>query len=234
MEPGETMPADSAFERTAEELEALADAGERAGPLAHEVNNFLNVLLLHLAVIEHTVPAERRPDLAEVRRQGKQLAELVRQWQRSRLVPAETAQSIDLNRLLEKLLKRVETPEIRIQFEGAPALPAVRGALADLHRLCSFLIENAVEVSRQGQALVRIKTEPGKAGAVRLRIEDTGPAVPPDWVPHLLEPLFTGRSGTDRLGLAACRTIVRRLNGTIEAESSPTGGVAVSVELPVA
>ncbi len=232
MEPGGTMPAESAFERTAEELEALADAGERAGPLAHEVNNFLNVLLLHLAVIEHTVPAESRPDLAEVRRQGKQLAELVRQWQRARPAPDEAASAVDLNRLLENYLARHRTPDVQIHLEAAPALPSVKAPRADLYRLCSFLIGNAVQISRQGQGIVRVVTGWGPAGFVRLRIEDTGPAVPPDWVPHLLEPLFTGRTGTDRLGLAACRTIARRLSGTIQAENQPKGGVAIIVELP--
>lgn len=39
-----------------DELDALATFGELAGPMVHEFNNLLNVLLLQVAVLEHTLP----------------------------------------------------------------------------------------------------------------------------------------------------------------------------------
>ena len=47
-----------------EELQRLADLGEIAGPLAHEVNNFLNVLALNVAVLEQLLPEELPPRVA--------------------------------------------------------------------------------------------------------------------------------------------------------------------------
>jgi signal transduction histidine kinase len=99
-------------------------------------------------------------------------------------------------------------------------------------RLCTFLLTNAAAVAPDGGG-VTVRTE--SAGEwVLLRIEDSGPVVAPELLPHLFEPAGAGREGTNRLEMAACRTIVRRLQGRIHAENRRTEGVTVVVDLPAA
>jgi two-component system sensor histidine kinase BaeS len=100
-----------------------------------------------------------------------------------------------------------------------------------VRRLINFLIKNAVSATGPGPGQVLVRVEPAEL-SVRLRVEDSGPSLPDESLPRAFEPAFAGRPGTDRLELAACRGIVRRMNGTIRAENVAAGRFAVVVELP--
>src|SRR5262249_22929815 len=217
-------------EQQIQDLAALADAGETAGALAHEVNDFLNVLLLQLAILEQKSSPEDQGKLVEVRRQGKQLGELVKHWQRSRAGAGE-GRPIDLNRLLQHV--DLGTGDVLVRMEVAPHLPCILGVPSDVRRLCTFLVKNAISAAQQGQKQVLVRTEAAN-GSVRLRVEDTGPTVSQELLAQLFEASFDGRPGTDRLELAACRSIVQRLHSKIRAEKRPGGGVAVVVDFPTA
>jgi signal transduction histidine kinase len=230
------MSADErAWEQERRELLAMANAGELAGPLAHEVNNFLNVLLLQLAVIEQTVPPDFRTDLTEVRRQGRQLGELVKHWQHHRKGQSSETVPLDLNGILQETIAGLhsEFGDVPLRLEPAPALPPISGSRTNLRRLCTFLVANAASAARHANGEVTIRTT-SIPGRVILRVEDTGAAVAPQALPHLFEPDGPPRDGTDRLEIAACRVIVRRMQGTLQAENLPTQGLAMVVELPVA
>jgi signal transduction histidine kinase len=215
---------------TLHELSALADAGESAAALAHEVNDFLNVLHLQLAVLELKTPPDARGDLIELQRQAKQLAELTRHWQRSRFHPPQF-RPIDLGLMLHRLDLGPGAAGVRIDVE--PNVPPIQGVTSDVRRLVTFLIKNAVSAMGPGPRQVLVRAERAERG-VRLLVEDSGPNLPDESLARAFEPAFAGRPGTDRLELAACRGIVRRMNGTIRAENVATSRFAVIVELPAA
>lgn len=211
-----------------DELDALATFGELAGPMVHEFNNLLNVLLLQVAVLEHTLPEGARADLAQIRRQGKSAAALISLWQHYRSQQQPAPQPLDLNEVVRAV---VVAPNLGlVQLRLASDLPAVSACYVDARRLCTFLISNAVAVSA-GNGSVQVCTEHA-GGRVWLRVEDTGPHLRPEALHSLFEPAGAGREGTQVLELAACKSLVRRLRGKISAENRPEEGVAVVVELP--
>lgn len=243
-----------------EGLTWLANIGELASPMGHEVNNFLNATLLHVAVLSMQAPEQWRSDLAEIRRQGTQMAGVVKQLQQYRRRHQPPLQSVDLNRALREVVADLsqkpsesgagfplhlrltplsdaaEPPDpltVHVTLDLAPQLPAVLGLPADLKRLCSFLITNAAgAVSAAGGGAVTIRTEATES-AVVLRLSDTGSAPSPDQLAHFFEPGFGNREGTDSLELTACRNLVRRCQGNIRVELEPEQGMSVFVELPV-
>jgi signal transduction histidine kinase len=223
---------DELHERLAEEA-ALASIGELAGPVVHEFNNLLNTMLLQVAVMEQKVDASLLPDLQTIRRQGATVTTLVKQWQQCRRRPPNAAQPVqDVNWIVEDVVaeirrQRPDSPDA-VTLNLSPGLPPVRGAAAELRRLVLFQLNNALAVSPEG---VGVTTEVA-GGAVVLRVEDFGPPVPSTALPRYFEPLGDGRAGMNRLELAACRTLVRRLQGKLRAEDRPAGGVSVVVELP--
>jgi signal transduction histidine kinase len=215
---------------TLHELSSLADAGELAAALAHEVNDFLNVLHLQLTVLELKSPPDPQGDLIELRRQAKQLAELIRHWQRSRSHPSQF-RPIDLGLVLHRL--DLEPGPVAVHIDVAPNVRLIQGIVTEVRRLVTFLIKNAISAASPGPGQVSVRVEPADR-SVRLRVEDSGPKLPEDLLARVFEPSFAGRPRMDGLELAACRGIVRRMNGTIHAENVATGGFAVVVELPAA
>jgi signal transduction histidine kinase len=224
----------------------LGDVAECASPVAHEVNNFLNSLLLHMAVLEMQIPPHQREGLEQIRREGKDLAALVQQWQNYRRRPAGGSVT-DLNQMawaaVHQLAAATAGPVLRREEEGSGKGPAVRqdlhegplrvlGTSTELQRLCAFLLRNAAAVTPPGGTVtVRTRSAEGK---VVLSIEDAGPAVAPEQLGELFIPYPARREGTNSLELAACKSLVRRLWGTIAAQNRPEGGVVVTVELPAA
>ncbi len=74
----------------------------------------------------------------------------------------------------------------------------------------------------------------GPRPVLELIVEDDGPGIPAEHLPHLFEPFFTtkGRRGTG-LGLAVTWAIVERHGGTIEVASEPGRGARFTVRLPL-
>jgi signal transduction histidine kinase len=213
--------------------QALADAAECASPVAHEMNNFLNSLLLHLAVLQAQLPPEHRTGLDLICREAKGMATLVHQWQNCRR--RGTAElECDLNQAVRVAVDSLSIagtrPTVRVELSGGAM--TVRGPLADLARVCSFLVRHAVAVTpADGAITVRTKRCDGK---IILSVEDAGPSVAPEQLGRLFDPHPTGRDGTDGLELAACKGIARRSGGSIRAENQPGGGVRVTIELAAA
>src|SRR5207245_1380579 len=102
----------------------------------------------------------------------------------------------------------------------------IRGHAADLRRLGRFLLANGVRaVGRNGPPVVARTLR--STGGVQLVVEDAGPDVPEALLPRLFEPGNECREGMCCLELAACRTLIRRLRGGVEAGLRSGGGLVI-------
>jgi signal transduction histidine kinase len=232
-------------------LDRLAHAGELAGPLAHEFSNFLNVLLLQMTVLEYQLPQGHRTDLAEVRRQGHLANELIGRFHQQRRAQPPPAAEVHLPGLLARVAEelRDEPPVPGVPVALASSCPSdlpagaillVLGAgppdavviapLADLKRLLRFLLRNAIRAAGHGGRTVRADVLTTPASGARLVVEDNGPALSADGAVRVFEAAASGRPGVEPLELAACRSILRRLGGRIQAEALPGAGLRLVVE----
>ena len=117
---------------------------------------------------------------------------------------------------------------------GVPAdLPLVRADAAQLERVFSNLIENAVKFSEPG-APVQITGGAGPAW-VTVRVIDQGPGIPLEQRRHIFEPFFRGRGGGvggSGLGLAIARGFVEANGGSIIVQSNVGLGTSFAVSFP--
>lgn len=115
--------------------------------------------------------------------------------------------------------------------------PVVRAALdsARLQLAVHNLLENAVQHSDSGAVVsvdLRERVD-GKTHWVDCTVEDTGPGVPEDILPHLFEPFVSKRVGGTGLGLAIVERIVADHQGAVDATNRSGGGAALTLSLPV-
>ena len=118
----------------------------------------------------------------------------------------------------------------------APDQPVV--ALAHpiwLGEVVANLLDNA---QRYGGEHIWLRIRPLAGGGAELVVEDDGPGVRPDELPHLFEPFWRGEradlrsDGGTGLGLAIASEIVARLGGTLEAATRPeVDGMRFTVRL---
>jgi signal transduction histidine kinase len=233
----------------------LADLGEIAGPLAHEVNNLLNTLTLHLAILEQQAP-EASADLDALRRQIRHVAAQVARFQRHRGAgmagPSTTALPQCAQRAAERLThlpsrvlgglgielqytkgRTLNEDTIGVWLDLRTDLPEVRGNASDLERLLRLLLVNAIRAAAVGDRQVHVHAASAKR-QVQLFIDDGGPSVPQALLANIFEPGHECREGMCSLQLAACRSIIRRLEGQLEALPRNQQGLSVVVTLPSA
>ncbi len=121
-----------------------------------------------------------------------------------------------------------------IEFRLTADLPLVRADAAQLERVFSNLIENAVKFSPPG-APVQITAGVG-SGRVTVRVIDQGRGIPSQLRARVFEPFFRGRSGSGAgsgLGLAICRGFVEANGGQIVLQSGAEQGTAFAVSFPL-
>jgi two-component system sensor histidine kinase KdpD len=134
--------------------------------------------------------------------------------------------------------------EHAIEFRLPADLPLVRADAAQLERVFSNLIENAIKFSPPG-APVRI-TGGASAGRVAVRVADQGSGIPRRYRSQVFEPFFRGRgepgsgsgsgegAGGSGLGLAICRGFVEANGGRIVLQTGRETGTIFTVSFPVA
>jgi two-component system sensor histidine kinase KdpD len=140
----------------------------------------------------------------------------------------------DLQDVVTSALAHLRT-EHPIEFVLPAELPLVRGDAAQLERVFSNLLENAVKFSPSG-APVRISGG-ANAGRVTVRVSDDGPGIPKQHRARVFEPFFRGaRDGVSNsgLGLAICRGFVEANGGRIVLQAGDGRGTAFAVSFPVA
>jgi signal transduction histidine kinase len=73
---------------------------------------------------------------------------------------------------------------------------------------------------------------------VTIEVDDTGPGIPPDELPHIFERFYRGtNTGEERasgsgLGLAIVRSIVEMHDGEVDVSSAVGEGTAIRIVLP--
>lgn len=106
-----------------------------------------------------------------------------------------------------------------------------------LNQLMNNVLTNEIKYA-QAHAKVHLRLCANKRLA-ELTIEDSGPGVAQDQLNKLFDHLYRGDASYVKkisgsgLGLAICKKIVEAHIGTIEAKTSPLGGIAITINIPL-
>jgi signal transduction histidine kinase len=80
--------------------------------------------------------------------------------------------------------------------------------------------------------VLRAVASRAQKGMVRLEVEDNGPGIPADRLPHIFTPFFTTKEGGTGLGLALVQKVAALHDGQVEAESIPGRCTRIALVLP--
>ena len=98
------------------------------------------------------------------------------------------------------------------------------------------LAENAVKYGREG-GHIRIAAR-AESETARLIVEDDGPGIEPEALPHIFERFYQGdrsrSAGGAGLGLSLVQLIAKLHGGSVKAESAPGVGSRFTIALPLA
>ena len=126
--------------------------------------------------------------------------------------------------------------EVRLQIDPALDSPTgamlMRGAPELLRSALDNIIRNAVRFSPSGETVI-VEGFTGKDG-LQIDVRDRGPGAPPSILATMFDPFVKGDGETRGigLGLAIAQRAISAHRGTLQAFSSPEGGLTMTLKLP--
>jgi two-component system sensor histidine kinase BaeS len=219
--------------------------------VAHELRTPLAVLAGYLEAARDGIEVAGRDPLQLAEREARQLTRLVNDLQE--LALADSRQLIlkpgpvTLRHLVEPLAEEWEAVaaqhDVHFTCSIAPEDLIVEVDAGRIHQVLTNLLANAVRHTPPGGTITL--TARGDDHQVTLRVDDTGPGIAPEDLPHVFERLYRAdrarTKGTARdddyggfgLGLAIAKSLVEMHGGRIGADPRPEGGMSFWVTLPL-
>ncbi len=237
-----------AFEEMRVALEGKAYVERYTQALAHELKAPLSAIRGAAELLQETMPAEERAKfLAHLRVESARIQQMVdRMLQlaaleaRGGLEDAELLAAGECAREVVEVLRsawQARGLSVRIETAGGGEVAQVRGEKFLVVQALTNLVQNAVEFSPDGGAIV-VRVEP-EGKRVRWVIEDDGPGVPEFARARIFERFYSlprpasGRKSTG-LGLSFVREIALLHGGEVTVENRAEGGARAVLVLPAA
>ncbi|NIA15255.1 MAG: hypothetical protein GWP08_14390 [Nitrospiraceae bacterium] len=228
--------------RKARDMALMAQMGQMANGLAHEIRNPLNAVRFNLRIMEEDIdhfPEDVREGYkqiirrasGEIDRVGGLLTEYLSYVRPGHREPA----FYDVSAIVESVLDFVEYEcrryNIAIVRDLSPNLPKVLGDEKRLKQAVLNIVLNAQRTLRPSGGAIRARTHQDN-GSVVLEIADNGPGVPEEERQKIFEPFYSTREGGTGLGLAIVQRVMEDHGGTIGCGCAEGGGAVFVATFP--
>lgn len=214
----------------------MAAIGELAAGVAHEIKNPLQVLLLHLELVERGRPVANWTEMFS--KQVKRLGDITH---RLMDFARNASEEVKMEPVVLKKVIEETTAMVHHEFVGSGItftmslpddLPPVAGNANYLQQVFLNLLLNARDAMPKGGNIGISTALTGYH--IITRFSDTGMGIEQDILEKIFRPFFTtkGDKGTG-LGLAVCHKIIGQHKGEIRVESEVGKGTTFTIYLPV-
>ena len=223
-------------QRIADTARHLA-VGQMAAGIAHDFNNVLDTISQAAGVLEirtDQAPEDRKlvvQMIFNAVRRGSEIIARLREYIRG---GTGHQAPVDVRKLLEEALE-LTRPLWRLQkgitvVRELNPVPSVLANAADLRRVFTNLIINAIQAMPEGGTLSVHCEE--NTGTVTAWVRDTGIGISPEAQKKIFLPYYTTKPTGTGLGLSGAQKIVLSQRGNLSFTSEPGQGSTFRVELP--
>ena len=213
----------------------LADLGQMASHVAHEVRNNLSPVTLYLSLLRRRVESDSAAleILSKVEAGFTALEATVndllsftahRQPHWRKFMVGDL-----IDEVCQSMTPQLEAQGVEIDLDVPPntLLEADRELV---RRALLNLVINALDVMPSGGQLVFTSFD--GAGAFELEVADSGPGLTEEQAKKLFEPFYTTKDHGTGLGLSVVRNVAEAHGGKVTAQNCPEGGAAFTLTFP--
>ena len=228
----------------ADKLESL---GVLAGGIAHDLNNFLTVILGNLSLVKRCIQEDAKATryLQHMEEAIKQTENLTGQMLTFAKGGKPLTKAVSIFRLIEEdSAFALSGSKTRCELFLTEDLPSVEIDRGQMTQVLTNIIINADQAMQEG-GTIKIRAEklavigengilPLQAGNyVVLTITDEGSGIPSQILPKIFDPYFSTKELGSGLGLTICYSIVKNHGGHISVQSVEGKGTSFTIYLPV-
>ena len=211
-----------------------------AAGLSHDLRNVLQPLLIvpDLLAARSDDPKIRRLGevISECGRRGHEMAESMLSFVRGTRTAHQPVAVASLFQAVQMLLQGSLPKQVQLRIEVDDDAPVIDVNYTEMQQALLNLCINAIQAMPDGGVLTLTAKREGAngAGAVCLRVSDTGIGMDPAVQAQLFTPFFTTKHEGTGLGLLSCKRIVESYGGRIDVRSAPGEGTCFELRLPLA
>jgi len=245
-----------------EKEKAISDEGRRRAEAAnvaksrflatmsHELRTPLNAILGFSEVMKAEILGPMKSDIykeyaGNIHDSGRHLLHLINEILDLSRIEAgryelneEPARLTDVAEDCHRLLKlRAESKGLKIVLDLEEDLPQIWVDERAIRQICLNLLSNALKFTPKG-GTITIRVARNASGGQLLSVKDTGPGIPKDEIPKVLQAFGQGSlahqtaEGGTGLGLPIVQNLVKLHGGTFQLTSELRKGTEACIELP--
>lgn len=218
----------------------LETIGTLTAGIAHEFNNLLTPIMGYSILVLEKLPpedTESYDSMLEIYNASRKAKGIIsRLSSLSRKNPVSSFQPLRLDEMIERTLAMaapIQPKKVEVKTRLACGDALFSGSEVHITQMLLNLFINAFQAMETEGGILTVSTGV-EGGEVWVRVEDTGPGIPPQARERIFEPFFTTKDqgkGTG-LGLAIVGQVTEDHGGTVEVQSASGGGACFTIRLP--
>lgn len=226
------------------QAQQLASLGTLAAMIAHEFNNLLTPILGRAQdSLQQNDPELMRKALHQTIKNTNVLVRFSERVLEVSAAKGARRESVKVREVVEAAMDSLCRDPAKDGIRFVNNVSEDASAFVDPLQLQQVLFNlfinahNVLKASHSGRLTVASEA---RGNQLRLMVNDNGPGISPELIPHLFEPFTTSKSTTAEgrprcggLGLAISRDLVTENKGSISVESELGAGTTFVIDLPV-
>jgi len=206
--------------------ERLAAIGEVSSRIAHDIRNPLSNIDMALKLIEKNTPDTKISDesikeklemayknIDRISHQVNNVLDYVRQRKISR-------KNVSLQSCLDETVQLLHIPN-NIKIKSDKSDLKILADPIQLQIVCNNILINAIQAIGTNQGEIKFRFSENSEYVI-IEIENSGPDIPQELLPHIFESLVTSKEIGTGLGLSSCKRIIESHGGSISVKNNPT------------
>jgi signal transduction histidine kinase len=223
-------------------LSVRAQAGERAALVAHEVNQPLAAIQIHVQLAQRMLrkPSWDREVLQELLNKVMLQIERLEGWldrlRSQHWAEQSVCAATDPRQVMHEALDllRLDPRFGGVVFEVLKEESApVRLSAGELSQLWFNLLRNAAEAAALGPEGRVVLSLERRGDSLVMEVRDNGPGFPPDMLAQVGRPFVSTKPQGMGVGLAICLKLVQQAGGQLVASNLTPAGARVEAVLPI-
>ncbi len=211
-------------------LDKLVHIGELTSRITHDMRNPLTVIINYSTMIRknarNKLDKKSLDQLELIEEEARKMYHQIEDVLNYVKLPPLKLQNYSLHDILKKVIDRIQIVD-DITVHLPKNNPQVVCDIDKMEIVFVNLITNAIEaMNRSGTILINASEN---KESVIIEIEDSGPGISDENLDKIFEPLFTTKITGTGLGLASCKNIIERHQGTMSVKNNPT---VFTIKLP--
>ncbi|MGQ0605885.1 MAG: sensor histidine kinase [Candidatus Nitrosotenuis sp.] len=201
----------------------LIHIGELTSRITHDMRNPLTVIINYATMVRknsrNKLDKKSLDQLELIEEEARKMYHQIEDVLNYVKLPPLKLQSHSLHDILKQVIDRTQISD-DVTIHLPKNNPQIVCDIDKLEIVFVNLITNAIEAMDKS-GTISINASENKNGII-VEIEDSGPGVSDENLEKIFEPLFTTKPTGTGLGLASCKNIIERHQGTISVKNNPT------------